>query len=166
MNVEWTDLDRFFMGRALELAREAAAKGEVPVGAVLVENSEILSQSHNAPISQKDVSAHAEILALRMGCERKQNYRLPNTTLYLTLEPCSMCAGAIVHARVERVVIATREPRAGAAGSVFNILDHQNLNHSCTVDIGLYQEESARLLKAFFKQRRLEQKSKKKPKPE
>ncbi|MCH2191647.1 MAG: tRNA adenosine(34) deaminase TadA [Gammaproteobacteria bacterium] len=161
MNEIWSDADRKFMSKALELAQRAADEGEVPVGAVLVENGEVLASCHNAPIGRNDVSAHAELLALRQACELKQNYRLPNTTLYVTLEPCSMCAGAIVHARIERVVIATKEPRAGAAGSALNVLNNQSLNHRCLVEFGLNENESSALLKKFFKNRRLAQKNKK-----
>ena len=161
MSETWTDADREFMSIALELAQKAADEGEVPVGAVLVEDGEVLASSHNAPISNNDVSAHAELLTLREACEKKQNYRLPNTTLYVTLEPCSMCAGAIIHARVERVVIATKEPRAGAAGSALNVLNNQSLNHRCEVEFGLNENDSADLLKTFFKNRRQEQKNKK-----
>ncbi|GAA6137709.1 tRNA adenosine(34) deaminase TadA [Arenicella sp. 4NH20-0111] len=155
------DQDALFMARALELAREAEDSGEVPVGAVLVQDGIVIGEGSNSPINSHDVTAHAEILALTSACHQKQNYRLPNSTLYVTLEPCAMCAGAIVHARVYRVVIATPEPRAGAAGSVFNILDNPSLNHRCTVETGLLQEESATMLKAFFKARRRAAKSSK-----
>ena len=143
------------MARALELARTAATNDEVPVGAVLVENGLIIGEGSNAPISSGDVTSHAELLALRQGCETKQNYRLPNTTLYVTLEPCAMCAGALVHARVSRVVVAAKEPRAGAAGSVLNVLNNEKLNHRCDVSFGLMEDASANLLRDFFKQKRL-----------
>ena len=143
------------MARALELARTAATNDEVPVGAVLVENGLIIGEGSNAPISSGDVTSHAELLALRQGCETKQNYRLPNTTLYVTLEPCAMCAGALVHARVSRVVVAAKEPRAGAAGSVLNVLNNEKLNHRCDVSFGLMEDVSANLLRDFFKQKRL-----------
>lgn len=142
------------MRRALQLAEQAAANGEVPVGAVLVIDGEIVGEGSNSPIAEHDCTAHAEIVALRAACQHLGNYRLPNSTMYLTLEPCAMCAGAIVHARVNRVVCATKEPRAGAAGSIFNILHHAQLNHRCDVEFGLNQIESSELLKSFFKQRR------------
>lgn len=158
----FSDLDHAFMQRALELAEHAEALGEVPVGAVLVANSKVIGEGFNSPISQQDVSAHAEINALRMACNKAVNYRLPDTTLYVTLEPCSMCAGALVHARVKRVVIAAKEPRAGAAGSILNVLNHESLNHRCEIEFGLLEDQSAAMLKAFFKQRRQQAKADKK----
>ena len=143
------------MQRALELARLAEAKGEVPVGAVLVLANNIIGEGFNCPISEIDVSAHAEIQALRAGCQKLENYRLPDTTLYVSLEPCSMCAGAIVHARIKRVVIAAEEPRAGAAGSALNILQNEKLNHQCEVEFGLLQSQSADLLKSLPQQAQL-----------
>jgi tRNA(adenine34) deaminase len=149
-----SDLDSVYMARALALAERAEQLNEVPVGAVLVLDGRVIGEGSNAPISSNDVTAHAEILALKSACLDQQNYRLPNSTLYLTLEPCAMCAGAIVHARVARVVIAAREPRAGAAGSVFNILNSSSLNHRCDVEYGVMQERSSTMLTAFFKTRR------------
>ena len=146
--------DEKWMARALELAQSAAELGEVPVGAVIVADNQILAEAHNSPILSSDATAHAEIRVIRAACEKLDNYRLPNATLYVTLEPCSMCAGAIVHARLARVVIAAREPRAGAAGSVMNILQHQQLNHRCDVDFGLYEAKSSEMLKSFFRSRR------------
>lgn len=146
--------DAEFMQRALTLAARGAAKGEVPVGAVLVENGQIIGEGMNSPIALHDATAHAEINAIRQAGQNRQNYRLPNTTLYVTLEPCAMCAGAIIHSRIQRVVIAAPEPRAGAAGSVFNLLQESAMNHSCTVEFGLERESSAKLLKSFFKSRR------------
>ena len=146
--------DRIWMARALELADMAQQLGEVPVGAVLVQDGKLIAEAHNKPILSNDATAHAEIVAIRQACAVHNNYRLPNTTLYVTLEPCAMCAGALVHARVERVVIATHEPRAGAAGSVLNVLQHEQLNHRCSVEFGLMQEHSAAMLKAFFRARR------------
>jgi len=147
-------IDQKWMEYALSLAKKAELSGEVPVGAVLVKEDTLLGEGFNSPISSHDSTAHAEIQAIRNACLLEQNYRLPNTTLYVTLEPCSMCAGAIIHSRIERVVIATKEPRAGAAGSALNILNNDKLNHRCEVEIGLMQEESAALLKRFFKARR------------
>jgi len=146
--------DEKWMQRAFELARQAESIGEVPVGAVLVSDNQIIGEGYNAPISTSDATAHAEINAIRNACAAESNYRLPNATLYVTLEPCAMCAGAIVHSRIERVVIATKEPRAGAAGSVLNVLQNEQLNHRCAVEVGLMQEQSASMLKAFFKSRR------------
>lgn len=146
--------DKKWMARALELAHEAQDIDEVPVGAVLVKQGEVIGEGFNTPISGLDATAHAEIRAIRAACKLLQNYRLPGSTLYVTLEPCAMCAGALVHARVDRVVVAAREPRAGAGGSVMNVLQHEKLNHRCELEFGLMEEESAGLLKAFFKARR------------
>lgn len=147
--------DQRFMRRALELARQAEAAGEVPVGAVLVREGEIVGEGFNQPIGRHDATAHAEIMALRDAGERVGNYRLPGTTLYVTLEPCPMCAGAIVHARVARVVYAASDPRSGAAGSVFDLLpSDQRFNHRTACQGGLLAEESASLLRDFFRARR------------
>ena len=142
------------MRRALDLARLAQREGEVPVGAVLVKDGEMLGEGYNAPISMCDATAHAEMRAIKQACNKVRNYRLPDSCLYLTLEPCSMCAGAIIHARIKRVVIAAAEPRAGAAGSVLNILNTEQLNHRCEVEFGLQQDVSVELLKTFFAERR------------
>ena len=147
-----TDAD--FMRRALELAEEAARVGEVPVGAVLVRDGEIIGQGYNAPVSSSDPSAHAEIVALRDAARRVGNYRLPGSVLYVTLEPCTMCVGAMVHARVEKLVFAAREPRAGVVCSQASDLDRPFYNHNVCWEEGLLAEESARLLQAFFRQRR------------
>ena len=120
----------------------------------LVENGKIIGEGSNAPISSNDASAHAEINAIRAACQSKKNYRLPNTQLYVTLEPCAMCAGALIHARIERVLIGAAEPRAGAAGPALNVLQNEKLNHRCDVEFGLMAEQSAIMLKAFFKSRR------------
>ncbi len=146
--------DAKFMARALELAQEAAEQGEVPVGAVLVRNGVIIGQGYNAPISSNDPTAHAEIVALRDAARRFANYRLPGSTLYVTLEPCTMCIGAIVHARVERLVFATREPRAGVVCSQGNELDRSFYNHKVVWEEGPLAQESAELLQSFFKARR------------
>ena len=166
------EIDHYWMSMAFELALAAQSDDEVPVGAVVVEHHqkvngeaqnelhfnisdfEVIGQGYNQPISNHDATAHAEINAIRQACDNKKNYRLPNTTLYVTLEPCAMCAGAIIHSRISRVVIATKEPRAGAAGSAINVLQHEKLNHHCELTIGVMQEQSAELLKAFFKRRR------------
>lgn len=146
--------DGKFMARALELAQEAAEQGEVPVGAVLVRNGVIIGQGYNAPISSNDPTAHAEIVALRDAARRFANYRLPGSTLYVTLEPCTMCVGAIVHARVERLVFATREPRAGVVCSQGSDLDRSFYNHKVAWEEGPLAEESAELLQSFFRERR------------
>ena len=150
----FSEQDHTYMVRALELAKKAERQSEVPVAAVIVQDNKIISEAFNAPISRHDATAHAEILAIRKACKELSNYRIPNTTAYLTLEPCAMCAGALVHARVKRVIIATKEPRAGAAGSTLNILQNDNLNHSCEVEYGLFEKESAEMLRLFFKSRR------------
>jgi len=126
----------------------------VPVGAVLVKDGIVIGEGRNAPISSNDATAHAEIQAIRVACKSTNNYRLPETTLYVTLEPCAMCAGAIIHARVQRIFVAAREPRAGAGGSVLKVLENDKLNHRCEVEFGLLENESAALLKGFFKARR------------
>ncbi|MGA1561467.1 MAG: tRNA adenosine(34) deaminase TadA [Gammaproteobacteria bacterium] len=152
--MSFTDFDTQCMRRALELAREAAAAGEVPVGAVLVREGEVLGEGRNQPIAQHDASAHAEMVALRAAGQAAENYRLPGSTLYVTLEPCPMCAGALVHARVERVVFAATDPRTGAGGSVFDLMRDARLNHRCVVEGGLLEDQSAALLREFFAARR------------
>lgn len=142
------------MQRALELAREAESAGEVPVGAVLVRNGELISQAWNRPIATGDPTSHAEILALRAAAARLGNYRLPGCDLYVTLEPCAMCAGAIIHARLKRVIYAADDPKAGAAGSVFNILGSSELNHYVEVERGFMAADSAEILQSFFRARR------------
>ena len=142
------------MQRALELAREAVEVGEVPVGAVLVKDGKIVAEGSNRPIGLNDPTAHAEIIAMRQAGAVIANYRLLETTLYVTLEPCAMCASAMVHARVKRLVYAAEDPRAGAAGSVFNIVDHDALNHRLEVTGGVCAEEAGALLKDFFGARR------------
>ena len=146
--------DQDFMRRALELALEASRAGEVPVGAVLVRDGNIVAQGSNRPISSCDPTAHAEIVALRAAGVALETYRLLDTTLYVTLEPCAMCAGAMVHARVRRLVYGATDPRAGAAGSVFNIVQHPALNHRIEVDGGVLAEQCGALLREFFAERR------------
>jgi len=142
------------MRRALMLARQAEAAGEVPVGAVLVRAGEVIAEGWNHPIGAHDPSAHAEMMALRAAGAKLQNYRLTDTTLYVTLEPCAMCAGAIVHARVARVVFGADDPKAGAAGSVFNLLASEKLNHRAEIVGGVLAHECGELLRRFFQQRR------------
>jgi tRNA(adenine34) deaminase len=147
-------VDRQWMRRALALADHAADAGEVPVGAVLVRDGEELGAGWNAPVGSNDPTAHAEIMALRAAAAAASNYRLPGSTLYATMEPCPMCAGAIVQARVARVVYAARDQRWGAVESVFEILGSRRLNHHVECEGGLLAEESARRLKDFFEARR------------
>ena len=147
--------DSFWMAQAYELALQAKTEGEVPVGAVLVSADNILvGRGWNQVLQKKDPCAHAELIAIRDAAAHLDNYRLLNTTLYVTLEPCSMCAGALVHARVERVVFATRDFKAGAAGSVYNLLGGYPLNHQVQIDEGLMQQDCANLLADFFRGRR------------
>ena len=148
------DDDVRFMRRALQLARAAEAEGEVPVGAVLVKDGEIVAEGFNQPISSCDPTAHAEIVVLRAAAAQLGNYRLPGSTLYVTLEPCPMCAGAMVHARVERLVFAAADPRTGSAGSVFDLVRSEELNHRLEVESGVLADESAALLTTFFRARR------------
>ncbi|MBT5559275.1 MAG: tRNA adenosine(34) deaminase TadA [Proteobacteria bacterium] len=151
-------VDTRWMHKALELAQEAASSGEVPVGAVLVCDDLMLGEGSNASIIRKDATAHAEIQALRAAGQQRANYRLPGTTLYVTLEPCAMCAGAIIHARVERVVIGASDPRTGAAGSIMNILQHDDLNHKCEVTMGILEDECSAMLRNFFRTKRIDAK--------
>ena len=146
--------DEVFMRAALEQAREALNKGEVPVGAVLVKDGAIICRAHNSPITLQDPSAHAEILAVRKAGQTLNNYRLPDTELYVTLEPCVMCMGALVHARVKRLIFGARDPKAGAAGSVFSLASHEKLNHTIEVTPGVLADECGDLLQKFFKERR------------
>ncbi len=147
--------DQRWMQRALVLAAHARdAEQEVPVGAVIVRDGEVIGEGWNRSISLHDASAHAEILALRAAGRREQNYRLPGATLYATLEPCAMCAMALVHARIARVVYATDDPKTGAAGSVFDTLVSTRHNHRVIVESGLLAGHSAELLRSFFRSRR------------
>jgi tRNA(adenine34) deaminase len=146
--------DERFMGEALALARAAQDRGEVPVGAVVVRRGEIVGRGGNAPISAADPTAHAEIAALRDAGRRLGNYRLPGCDLYVTIEPCPMCAGAILHARIGRVVFGARDPKTGACGSVVDLFAEPRLNHHATVTGGVLAAESGALLSAFFSARR------------
>jgi len=149
-----TPLDEQFMRRAIELARQAEAAGEVPVGALIVRGDEIIAEGFNCPITTHDPTAHAEMIALRAAAARSDSYRLLDTTLYVTLEPCAMCAGAMVHARVQRLVYAASDPRAGAAGSIFNVVQNPVLNHRLEVEAGVLGEECGAMLRGFFVARR------------
>ncbi|MEZ5493952.1 MAG: tRNA adenosine(34) deaminase TadA [Pseudomonadales bacterium] len=146
--------DEQYMQRALALAQQAAAKGEVPVGAVLVREGEVIGEGFNCPISSNDPTAHAEVMALRDAAKRAGNYRLPNTTLYVTVEPCAMCAGALVHARVARVVYGTPEPKAGVADSHLSLFAAPHFNHRVCCEGGVLQEACAAAMQDFFRSRR------------
>lgn len=148
------DLDRQRMAAALQQARRSADLGEVPVGAVLFAGDTLLAQAGNAPITAADPSAHAEILALRRAAARMGNYRLPGTTLYVTLEPCIMCAGALLHARVERVVFGAADPKTGALVSRYRLGRDGLLNHRLKIRGGVLEQECAELLRSFFASRR------------
>ncbi len=148
------ELDRQFMQQALEQAELAALAGEVPVGAVIVHNGQVIARAFNQPITNHDPSAHAEMLVLRQAALSEKNYRLPGTTLYVTLEPCTMCAGAMLHARVDRIVYGTADPKTGAAGSVLDVFSSKQLNHQTVIEGGVMGQECGQLLRDFFKERR------------
>ncbi len=147
--------DEKFIRIALEEARLAFEKDEVPVGAVVVCGDNILSRAHNSPILMNDPSAHAEILAIRRAAGRARNYRLVGTTLYVTLEPCVMCAGAIIQARISKVVFGAYDPKSGGVTSLYNILSDERLNHSVEVMGGILKEECSEILSRFFHKKRL-----------
>ena len=151
---EFSKDDSIFMCRALELAAHASSLNEVPVGAVLVRDKTIIGEGWNAPISNHDASHHAEIAAIRDACDTIQNYRLPGTTLYVTLEPCTMCFGALIHARIERVIFAAKEPKAGVLESQLQLPEAPCYNHQLKIAGGLYADKSAALLQQFFQARR------------
>ena len=146
-----TDKDREYMQMALEKARLAPALGEVPIGAVLVMDGQVLSQVHNFREVWQDPTAHAEVVAFREAATRLGTWRLTDTTLYVTVEPCSMCAGAIIQSRISRLVFGARDPKAGACGSVFNLPDERRLNHRVQVVGGLMEQESQDLMQSFFR---------------
>ena len=146
--------DREAIDAALSEARLAAEAGEVPIGAVIVHNSAIIATGQNRVLRDQDPTAHAEIIAMRVAAATLGNYRLLGCTLYATLEPCAMCAGAMIHARLDRLVFATADPKAGAAGSVLEVLNHPRLNHQMQVEQGIGAEASAELLRSFFRERR------------
>ncbi len=146
--------DEFFMREAMSLARSAECLGEVPVGAIVVQDGEIIGRGFNSPIGENDPTAHAEIAALRDAARRMGNYRLPGSTLYVTLEPCAMCAGAIMHARVARVVYGARDPKTGVHGSVVDLFAVERLNHHAEVVGGVLAEECGGMLSGFFAARR------------
>lgn len=152
----FTEKDYYFMQQALRLAQLAAVNNEIPVGAVLVYNNEIIGQGFNQSIQQQDPTAHAEMLALRQAAEKIANYRLINTSLYVTLEPCMMCAGALIHSRIKHLIYGTQDPKAGAIQSQAKLLDQLFLNHRITYQGGLMYEECGIILSNFFKMRREE----------
>lgn len=146
--------DEFLMNEAIEEARRAAADGEVPIGAVIALDGTILGRGHNETIRLADPTAHAELLAIRRAAAAAGNHRLVGATLCTTLEPCAMCAGAIVEARIARVIVAARDPKSGAAGSVLTVIPNNGLNHRPVVEFGLMAAEAAALLSSFFESRR------------
>ena len=155
----WQSEDFTYMRQALQLAERGARLGEVPVGAIFVNDEKVIGAGFNQPINSSDPTAHAEIVALRQACVHLQNYRLPaDTTLYVTLEPCTMCVGALIHARVARLVFATYEPRAGMVVSQLNLPANEFYNHVIKVQSGLLAEDSRKMLKDFFRNKRAEAK--------
>ncbi|WCE30367.1 tRNA adenosine(34) deaminase TadA [Vibrio sp. SCSIO 43137] len=155
----FSEADIRFMQRAIELAHQAELEGEVPVGALLVKDGEIIAEGWNRSIGDHDATAHAEIQVLRKAGSALENYRLLDTTLYVTLEPCPMCAGALLHSRVKRVVFGAPDLKAGAAGTVLNLFQHQAAYHYAEVEQGLMEQECRAQLQAFFKRRRKEKKA-------
>jgi len=160
----FTISDLKFMQRAYELAQQAGKINEIPVGAVVVANGQIIGEGFNQSITNNDPSAHAEMLAIKAAGQTLQNYRMLDCTLYVTLEPCPMCAGLLVHSRIKRLVFAASDLKTGAAGSAFNLVEHEKHNHSIEVSQGIMAEECSNLLSAFFKRRRTEIKENKKKK--
>ena len=149
------DRDEQFMRLALDEAQKAMEAGEVPVGAVVVRGGEVIASAHNAPVGLRDPSAHAEILALRKAAAVEGNYRLAGTTLYVTIEPCLMCAGALVHARISRLVFGAADPKGGAAVSLYRVLEDGRLNHRVEVAGGVLATECGEILSRFFREKRL-----------
>lgn len=150
----YLDVDEQFMDLALGEAQKAQKAGEVPVGAVIVSEGIVIARGFNQPIGLHDATAHAEIAAIREACSKQSNYRLSNATMYCTVEPCMMCAGAMIHARLQRLVFGTSDPKAGSAGSIYNVLTDPRLNHRVEVVSGIREETCAALLREFFAQRR------------
>ena len=146
--------DQKWMQYALKLAERSREEGEVPVGAVIVKDDQLIAEGWNQPIADHDATAHAEIMAIRAAGKALNNYRLPDTTLYVTLEPCTMCAGAMVHARIGRVVFGAPDPRTGTAGSVIDLFSQAYHNHQIEVEGGVMREECGQILKDFFRERR------------
>jgi len=150
-----TDRDELWMGLALEEARLAAREGEVPVGAVIFWRNEVIARSHNQPLARHDPTAHAEMLAIREAAEKVKNYRLSGMTLYVTLEPCIMCAGAILQARLARLVYGTGDPKGGAVNSLYRLLQDSRLNHAVEVTGGVLQASCGEILSGFFREKRI-----------
>ena len=148
------DSDAHYMDLALLEAKKAETAGEVPVGAIIVCGGDVIGRGFNQPISRSDPTAHAEILALREAAHHQGNYRLPDATMYCTVEPCMMCAGAIIHARISRLIFGTPDPKAGSAGSIYNVLTDPRLNHRVDVISGIREDECAALVREFFAKRR------------
>ena len=148
------DIDKKWMAHALDLAERSKLEGEVPVGALIIKEDALIAEGWNQPIDKHDATAHAEVMAIRAAGKKLANYRIPDTTLYVTLEPCTMCAGAIIHARIGRVVFGATDPRTGSAGSVIDIFSKDYHNHRVVVESGVMQEECGQILKTFFKERR------------
>ncbi|RKS85058.1 tRNA-adenosine deaminase [Orbus hercynius] len=153
--------DEYWMQYALTLARKAEQRGEIPVGAVIVYNNQIVGEGCNQSITEHDPTAHAEIVAMRQAARYLHNYRLVDTTLYVTLEPCTMCAGAIIHSRIKRIVFAASDYKTGAAGSFIDLLSHPGMNHKPIITAGVYRDEASLLLSEFFQRRRAEIKMRK-----
>lgn len=151
--------DEYFMQLALNAAAKAEALGEIPVGAVLVADGQVIAEGYNRCITDQDPSAHAEMVAIRSAGQKLSNYRLPNTTLYVTLEPCSMCAGLLVHARISRLVYGASDAKTGCAGSLMNLVNDARLNHQIELGANVLAQECSQYLSAWFKRRRLAQKA-------
>lgn len=150
---QWTKQDIYFMQRALKCAQKAYEKDEVPIGAVIVKDNKIIAAGYNKSITLKDTTAHAEIVALRKACKKLNNYRLNDVSVYVTVEPCAMCMGALIWARVKNLYFGTKDIKAGACGSLLNIQD-KKLNHKINVQNGLLEQECAKIIKEFFKNKR------------
>ena len=155
MGIEENFSDEYWMREALSVAIEAQCNDEVPVGAVLVKNNQLIASASNSPISSNDPSAHAEILVIRKAAQYKKNYRIPGTTLYVTLEPCMMCAGVMLHARIERLVFGAFDPKSGVAGSCFDWIQDQKHTHKIDVSGGVLESDCSEILKKFFQQKRI-----------
>jgi tRNA(adenine34) deaminase len=147
--------DNDFMQHAINLAKHAASQNEVPIGAIIVLNDQIIAEGWNQPIASNDPTAHAEIIVLRSAAQQLNNYRLLNTTLYVTLEPCLMCVGSMIHARIKQLVFGAYDPKSGAIQSVFKFLDSKKLNHSITYQGGVMEQKCGELLTTFFQKRRI-----------
>ena len=154
--------DEYFMRKAMELAKQAESHNEIPVGAVIVANNQVVGEGFNQSIMNNDPSAHAEVMAIRDAGKTLENYRLLDCTLYVTLEPCMMCSGLLVHSRISRLVYGAKDLKTGAAGSAFDLVEHENHNHKIVVTEGILAEECGQLLSSFFKRRRKEIKEKRK----